>query len=132
LPGGRLDPGEDPATCLAREVAEELGADVAVEAILDSWVYEALPQREVLIVTYRVRRSNQRAIRISDEHRRIVCAERTGRAANARRLPPFDPRLSGAVRHHKTLQDPLVKELRLAEVRALAEGNTLLPAFIAG
>jgi hypothetical protein len=29
------------------------------------------------------------------------------------------------------LQDRLVKELRLAGARTLAEGNTLLPAFVA-
>ena len=34
-------------------------------------------------------------------------------------------------RAHKTLQDRLVKELRLAGVRTLAKGNALLPAFIA-
>ncbi len=34
-------------------------------------------------------------------------------------------------RAHKTLQDRLVKELRLAGVRTLAEGNALLPAFTA-
>jgi len=34
-------------------------------------------------------------------------------------------------RAHKTLQDRLVKELRLAGVRTLAEGNALLPAFMA-
>ena len=34
-------------------------------------------------------------------------------------------------RAHKTLQDRLVKELRLAGVSTLAEGNALLPAFIA-
>jgi hypothetical protein len=34
-------------------------------------------------------------------------------------------------RAHKTLQDRLVKELRLAGVRTLAEGNALLPAFVA-
>jgi hypothetical protein len=33
-------------------------------------------------------------------------------------------------RANKTLQDRLVKELRLAGVRTLAEGNALLPAFI--
>src|SRR3954453_17431726 len=32
---------------------------------------------------------------------------------------------------HKTLQDRLVKELRLASVSSLAEGNALLPSFIA-
>jgi hypothetical protein len=34
-------------------------------------------------------------------------------------------------RAHKTLQDRLVKELRLAGVSSLAEGNALLPVFIA-
>src|SRR6266404_115098 len=34
-------------------------------------------------------------------------------------------------RAHKTLQDRLVKELRLAGVRSLAEGNALPPAFMA-
>jgi hypothetical protein len=34
-------------------------------------------------------------------------------------------------RAHKTLQDRLVKELRLAGVSSLAEGNSLLPAFTA-
>jgi transposase len=34
-------------------------------------------------------------------------------------------------RAHKTLQDRLVKELRLAGASTLAEGNALLPAFIA-
>ena len=34
-------------------------------------------------------------------------------------------------RAHKTLQDRLVKELRLAGARTLAEGNALLPVFIA-
>jgi hypothetical protein len=33
-------------------------------------------------------------------------------------------------RAHKTLQDRLVKELRLAGARTLAEGNALLPAFM--
>src|ERR1700758_2005036 len=34
-------------------------------------------------------------------------------------------------RAHKTLQDRLVKELRLASASSLAEGNALLPAFMA-
>ncbi len=71
LPGGRLEPGEDPPACLMREVAEELGVDVTVDKIIDSWVYEVLPGREVLIVTYGVRRADQREMRVSDEHRRF-------------------------------------------------------------
>jgi 8-oxo-dGTP pyrophosphatase MutT (NUDIX family)/GNAT superfamily N-acetyltransferase len=71
LPGGRLEPGEDPPACLVREVAEELGTGVVVETILDSWVYEVLPRREVLIVTYGLRRADSRAMRVSSEHRRF-------------------------------------------------------------
>jgi 8-oxo-dGTP pyrophosphatase MutT (NUDIX family)/GNAT superfamily N-acetyltransferase len=71
LPGGRLEPGEEPAACLVREVAEELGTDVVTEAILDSWVYQVLPQREVLIVTYGMGRTGQHQMRVSDEHKRF-------------------------------------------------------------
>lgn len=73
LPGGRLEPGETPAACLVRETGEELGIAVTVETILDSWVYEVLPQREVLIVTYGVRRADGAPLRHSGEHRRLGC-----------------------------------------------------------
>jgi 8-oxo-dGTP pyrophosphatase MutT (NUDIX family)/GNAT superfamily N-acetyltransferase len=69
LPGGRLEPGEDPTACLVREFAEELGTEIIVDAILDCWVYPVLPQREVVIVTYGVRRSDARPLRASFEHR---------------------------------------------------------------
>jgi ADP-ribose pyrophosphatase YjhB (NUDIX family) len=71
LPGGRLEIGEDPDTCLAREFAEELGIAVAVKTILDSWVYEVLPGKHVVIVTYGVERADQAKLRHSREHRRF-------------------------------------------------------------
>ena len=71
LPGGRLEPGEAPETCLVREFAEELGVVVEVARIIDCWLYEVLPQREVVIITYGVKRRDQRELRISDEHRRF-------------------------------------------------------------
>src|ERR1700676_1522211 len=69
LPGGRPEPGEDPAACLAREFAEELGAEIAVGPIVDCWNYEVLPGRHVMIVTYAVARAARGEFRISDEHR---------------------------------------------------------------
>ena len=71
LPGGRLEPGEAPETCLAREFAEELGAVVVVAGIIDCWVYEVLPGRKVVIVTYGVERRDREELRVSDEHRRF-------------------------------------------------------------
>jgi len=71
LPGGRLEAGEAPETCLAREFAEELGIAVAVKDILDSWVYEVLPGKPVVIVAYGVVRADPAPLRHSDEHRRL-------------------------------------------------------------
>jgi len=70
LPGGRLEAGEDPPACLVREFAEELGVEVVVDGPLDCWVYEVLPQRRVVIVTYAVRRRGAGELRVSAEHRR--------------------------------------------------------------
>jgi ADP-ribose pyrophosphatase YjhB (NUDIX family) len=71
LPGGRPEPGEDPALCLVREFTEELGAAVRVGAILDCWNYEVLPGRHVMIVTHAVARDEPTPLRISHEHRRF-------------------------------------------------------------
>lgn len=51
LPGGKLEPGEAPPACLAREVAEETGLSVDTGPILDAWIYH-LAGRDVLVVTY--------------------------------------------------------------------------------
>lgn len=57
LPGGRLEPDDASLTdCLRREVAEELGLQVDVEdRPLRAWRYRPIPDREVLIVSYRCR-----------------------------------------------------------------------------
>jgi len=68
LPGGRLESGEEPAGCLVREVREELGIEVAIEAILDCWRYEIEDKGEVVIVTYGCRPRDEASLRISAEH----------------------------------------------------------------
>jgi len=73
LPGGRIEPGETPPQCLAREIEEELGLTVAVDAApLDSYLFEVIPGRQVFIVSYRCRLLGEAfEPRLSHEHQRI-------------------------------------------------------------
>jgi threonine/homoserine/homoserine lactone efflux protein/ADP-ribose pyrophosphatase YjhB (NUDIX family) len=68
LPGGRLEAGESPTACVVREIREELAIEVDAIALLDCWLYEVLPGREVLIVTYGCRHDGDGTVRMSEEH----------------------------------------------------------------
>lgn len=52
FPGGKPQPGEDPARALRREIEEELGAAVAVEDAIETvdWAY---PDRQIRITFFR-------------------------------------------------------------------------------
>ena len=68
LPGGRADAGEAHAQTLSREFAEELALEIAVDAPIDSYLFEVIPGRHVQIVTYGCRLTGEFRPRISDEH----------------------------------------------------------------
>lgn len=69
LPGGRIEPGETPRQCLAREVKEELGQVVTVATSpLDAYFFEVIPGKHVFVTTYAcVLQGDFRPV-ISDEH----------------------------------------------------------------
>lgn len=71
LPGGKLELGESPEICVAREITEELSIDVQVGPILDSWVYHISEGVDVLIVTYGCYAGSSQEVRISSEHQAL-------------------------------------------------------------
>ena len=72
LPGGKLEPSEDPRGCLVREIAEELSLEVSASRMLDSWVYAITPEVRVLILSYGCRElAPEREARLSHEHKQL-------------------------------------------------------------
>jgi 8-oxo-dGTP pyrophosphatase MutT (NUDIX family) len=72
LPGGKLEPGEAPQACVAREIAEELSLEVEPDRLLDTWVYSVAPEVRVLIVTYGCSELREVPAALSDEHRALA------------------------------------------------------------
>ncbi|MFG6666982.1 NUDIX domain-containing protein [Halomonas sp. HNIBRBA4712] len=99
LPGGRIEVGESAPECLAREFKEELDVDVRVEPILDSYLFEVIPGKQVFIVTYGCTLVGEFAPKVSDEHSRIATFNLDRLPANlppgyARSIHAFDASLS--------------------------------------
>ncbi|MEW1722087.1 NUDIX domain-containing protein [Streptomyces sp. NPDC093109] len=83
LPGGRLETGNEsggqvpdvsPERAVEREVAEETGWEVKAGQLIDggTWIYEPIPGRRVLIVTYGCTvLTPERTPVLSHEHKQI-------------------------------------------------------------
>jgi 8-oxo-dGTP pyrophosphatase MutT (NUDIX family) len=72
LPGGRIELGETPQQCVAREIAEETRITVTTGPILDSWMYYIAPaDKHVLIVTYGCHPFGDATPVISHEHKQL-------------------------------------------------------------
>ena len=68
LPGGRLDATDaSPESALRREMSEELGLDVEVGELVDSWIYDVEGKR-VLILTFACTAERPSDLVHSDEH----------------------------------------------------------------
>lgn len=80
LPGGKIDPGESPEACLAREIHEELGIEVQIGRPVHAWMYPILNQVRVFVVAYACSATTpaKPEIRISHEHRRYAWFTRAG------------------------------------------------------
>lgn len=69
LPGGRLEIGETPEQCVAREIEEETGWRVRVGPALDTWLYHVESvNRHVFIATYGCHARTPPEVVVSDEH----------------------------------------------------------------
>ena len=71
LPGGKLEHGEDPVVCVAREISEETGWTVTVGPILDAWQYHIRDGVDVLVVTYGCHVDADSPVQASSEHKEV-------------------------------------------------------------
>lgn len=69
FPGGKIRPGESPARCLEREIAEELGIRIVVGEFFGESVY-AYEDKTIRLLAYRVRRTDGEAS--ANEHAELA------------------------------------------------------------
>ena len=75
LPGGKLELGESPEECLARELAEELGIDAVVGPLFTESTH-VYPHATIRLLAYRIERwTGELQLQAHDEHRWVSLLE---------------------------------------------------------
>lgn len=77
LPGGKVEPGEDPEECLRRELFEELEMAAVVQELLATTVYH-YDHGSFEILAFRVHRKSDMALRVHDCAAWVVPTELEG------------------------------------------------------
>jgi len=84
LPGGKVEPGETPEECLARELVEELAMMCEVGELLATTIYH-YEHGSFEMLAYRVVRSSEYELQVHDSSAWVTSAELT-----SMRLAPAD------------------------------------------
>ena len=72
LPGGRLDRHESMEAGLSREIREETALDAAVGPLVGAYVFDAIPQKRVVVLAFGCAASADARPRASDEHSEVA------------------------------------------------------------
>jgi 8-oxo-dGTP diphosphatase len=92
FPGGKVRPGETPEQCLAREIGEELGVRVEVEAFFGESIH-AYAEMTIRLLAYRVRATGASPAPIDHAELRWVKLSALGEYAFSPADLPFVRRL---------------------------------------